>query len=244
MVGTSVRVPGLKQYRHPKTGIVHTYHRATGKRIMAEPGTPAFLAEIAALDQQIKARAEEAAKPNTLGALILSYKQTDAWKDLAPRTKRDYEKVIAFLDQLYDKPIAAFTTPQLVALRDKWRLERGRRFVNYARTVLILLMGRAVELGLMTENTARAVKQVKRDKNAVALNRPWGEHEQLAAWERTALPRYAHLRLPLAIGLYLGIREADMIRLPRNIVRDGRLSIETAKRKVWIDLPVLPELAV
>jgi len=243
MPGTVVRLQGLKQYRHPKTGILYTYHRATGKRILAEPGTAEFLAEIAALDKDIKARKEEIAKPNTLRGLILSYKETDAWKDLAPRTKSDYEKVIAFLEPLYDKPVAAFTSPQIVILRDKWRKERGRRFVNYCRTVLILLMGRAVELGLLTENTARAVKQVKRDRNAVPLNRPWGEHEQLAVWKRTSEPRYRHLRLPLAIGLYIGMREADMIRLPRNIIKDGRLSIETAKRKVWIDLPVLPELA-
>jgi integrase len=243
MAGTVVRVRGLKQYRHPKTGILYTYHRATGKRILAEPGTPEFLAAVAALDADAKADEQERLKPNTLGGLIKSYKTTDAWSDLAPRTRRDYEKVFAFLAPLYPAPVIAFTAPRLVALRDEWRKQRGRRFVNYCRTVMILLMGRAVELGLATENTARAVRQVKRDRNAAPLNRPWSAAEQHAVWERTGSTRYRHLRLPLAIGLYTGMRQADMITLPRHAIRDGRLAIETRKRKVWIDLTILPDLA-
>lgn len=243
MPGTNIRVRGLKQYRHPKTGILYTYHRATGKRILAQTGTPAFFAEIAALDTQIKTIQAEAAKPRTLAALMISYKATDAWGDLAPRTKRDYEKVFGFLKPLHAAPVEAFTTPKIVELRDKWRADRGRRFVNYCLTVLTLLMARAVELGLMSSNTAENVKRMKRDKNAVRLNRPWTEAERHAVWKRTGTDRYSHLRLPLAIGLYLGLREADMIRLPPTIVRGRQLALETAKRKVWIDLPVLPELA-
>lgn len=243
MAGTVIRVPGLKQFRHKKNGQIYTYHRATGKRILAQPGTPEFLAEIAALEKDIKAHADEAAKPQTLGALIKSYKTTEAWADLAPRTKQDYEKVIAFLAPLYSVPISSFTPPKIVALRDRWMHERGRRFVNYCRTVLILLMNRAVELGLVPNNPAKAVRKIKRDKSVAPLNRPWSEAEQLAVWNRCCNERFRHLRLPLAIGLYTGMREADMIDLPRHIAKDGRIAIETAKRRVWIDLSVLPELA-
>ena len=35
-----------------------------------------------------------------------------------------------------------------------------------------------------------------------------------------------------------------MINLPRTMGKDGRVAVETAKRKVWIDLRILPELAV
>ncbi len=243
MAGTVIRVPGLKQFRHKKNGQIYIYHRATGKRLLSQPGTPAFLAELAAIEQDVKALAEQAAKPNTLGALIKSYKTTQAWTDLAPRTKQDYEKVIAYFAPLSDAPIALFTPPHIVALRDQWLKERGRRFVNYCRTILILLMNRAVELGLLPNNPAQAVRIIKRDKSREPLNRPWTEAEQKAVWMRSGEPRYLHLRLPLAIGLFIGMREADMIHLSRNVIKDGRLAISTAKRKVWIDLPVLPELA-
>lgn len=236
-------MPGLKQYRHPKTGILYIYHRATGRRLLSEPGTPAFLAELAALNETIQQQVSEAAKPKSLGALIKSYKGTDAWTDLAPRTKRDYEKVIGFLKPLYDMPVQTLTAPRIVELRDKWRHKRGRRFVNYCLTLLTLLMDRGVELGLLNDNPADQVKRVKRDKNIAPLNRQWTEAERQAVTERTATLRYKHLALPLAIGLCLGIREGDMIHLPRTIVKGGRIAFETAKRRVWIDLEVLPELA-
>jgi integrase len=243
MTGTAIRVPGLKQFRHKKNGQIYTYHRATGKRIMAQPGTPEFLAEIAALGKDITAHDEAAARPQTLGALIKSYKTTDAWTDLAPRTKQDYEKVIAYFEPLYSAQVSSLTPPKIVELRDIWMKQRGRRFVNYCRTVLILLMNRAVELGLVPTNPAKAVRKVKRDKSLAPLNRPWSEAEQLAVWKRTGDARYRHLRLPLAVGLYTGMREADMAALHRNVARDGRISIETKKRLVRIDLAVLPELA-
>jgi hypothetical protein len=78
MAGTVIRVRGLKRYRHPKTGILYTYHRATGKRILAEAGTPAFLAEIAALDATITASKQTTLASSSLGGLIKSYKATDA----------------------------------------------------------------------------------------------------------------------------------------------------------------------
>lgn len=243
MAGTVIRVPGLKKYRHPKTGILYIYHRATGKRLRTEPGTPEFLAELSALNEEIKAQEEQRLKPNTLGGLIKSYKTTDAWTDLAQRTKRDYEKVFAFLAPLYAAPASAFTVPKIVALRDDWRTRRGRRFVNYCLTVMTLLMGRAVEIGVVTDNVAEKVSRIKPDRNAEPLNRPWSEAERHAVWDRTGTKRYGHLRLPLAIGLYLGLREGDMIRLPPTVIKEGQIVLQTAKRRVWIDLVVLSELA-
>lgn len=242
MAGTVIRVKGLN--RVWSKGKLYLYHRATGKRITAELGTPAFFAEIAALEKHANDHAAEAAKPQTLGDLIKSYKTTLSWTDLAPRTRQDYEKVIAFFAPLYNVPVASFTPPKVAQLRDAWVQERGRRFVNYCRTVLIMLMKRAVELGLVPTNPALAVEKVKRDKSRAPLNRPWTEAEQIAVWNRTGEPRYRHLRLPLAVGLYTGMREADMASLPRNIAKDGRIVIETKKRKVMINLAVLPELAV
>jgi hypothetical protein len=140
MPGTVVRVRGIKRYFEPKSGRWYCYHRATGKRIAAEFGSPEFFSCLAEFEREAKAKAEVAAKPNTLKALILSYKDTDAFQDLAPRTRSDYEKVFSFLEPLWTARIAAFRTPEIVTLRDKWRKQRGRRFVNYIRQVLSILL--------------------------------------------------------------------------------------------------------
>lgn len=125
-------------------------------------------------------------------------------------------------------------------MRDEWRKSRGRRFCNYARTVLVLLFKLAIELGLMHDNPAVNVGKVKRDRKAAPLNRPWTEHERLAVWEATGTPRWAHLRMPVALGLCAGLREGDLIRLPKSAVSGGRIKVRTAKRDVYVEIPILP----
>ena len=164
---------GLKQYRHPKTGILyppprdrHALAVRTGHaRLPGRTGCP---------------------ERHHSGPSGRAYKDTAPWTDLAKRTKSDYEKVIGFLKPLYDLPVHTLTVPRIVELLDKWRKKRGRSFVNYCLTLLTLLMIRGVELGLINENPADQVKRVKRDKNVAPLNRPWSEEERLAVRERTA----------------------------------------------------------
>jgi integrase len=242
MTGTAVRIRGLQRFRHKVTGIEYCYHRGTGKRIKAPIGTPAFLAELADIEREMRARKEQAAKPGTLKSLIISYRESDKFRDLAARTKSDYERCFAFLDPLYDQPVKAFTTPALCSLRDEWRKTRGRRFVDYTRTVLALIFARGVELGVMTVNPATLVGKVGRDRRAVPLNRPWTANERAEVWRAVNTDRWLHLRLPVALGLETGMREGDVISLSRSAIKNGLLSLKTAKRGVEIAIPVSPSL--
>lgn len=63
---------GLKKYRHPVSGTVYTYHRKSGRRILAKEGTPEFFEQIAAAETSVRPPAE--AKPGTLGVLIEAYR--------------------------------------------------------------------------------------------------------------------------------------------------------------------------
>ena len=234
MTGTVVRVKGIKRYRHPVSGIVYCYHRATGLRIDEPFGSPEFFERLAQFERDMKDRDTSANRPGTLKALILDYKRSDAFLQLAPRTKSDYEKVFAFLEPLWDAPVKTVTAPQLARLRDKWRQTRGREFVNKSRAVLSILLGRAVEFGLLTSNPVRDVKQVRRPREARVVNRAWTMEERKAALAH--LP--PHLRLPVAIGLYSGMRVSDILRMPPTVIKDGRIQVKTAKRGVWINLPI------
>ncbi len=238
MSGTVVRVKGIKRYFSKKSGRWYCYHRATGKPIEAEFGSPAFFERLAKLDRQAREQAERKGKPQTLKDLILSYKSTDNFADKAVRTRSDYEKAFAFLEPLWSTHIRSFATPEIAALRNEWRKTRGRRFVNYVRSVLSILFGHAIELGIVSANPVRDVQQIRRPRDARPLNRPWSLAERQAVLAH--LP--PHLRLPVAIGLYTGMREGDMLRLPRNIVSNGRINIITSKRLVPIDIHVLPDL--
>jgi integrase len=193
---------------------------------------------LARLEAEAKGRAEDAAKPNTLKALILLYKSSDSFAALAPRTRSDYEKVFAFVAPIWGAPLSAFTTPQIVGMREKWRKTRGRCFVNKALAVLSIVFGFGVESGLMSANPVRDVKQVRRPKDAPTVNRPWTLSERRAAMASLQ----PHLRLPFIIALYTGMREGDIIGASRKIVSEGVIRVKTAKRDVWVNIPKPPEL--
>lgn len=237
MVGTVVRVKGIKRYRSIN-GKVYCYHRATGERLDEPFGSAAFFAHLARLDRQAEDQTALASRPGTLKALILNYKETDAFLDLKPRTRSDYEKVFTFLEPLWNAPITSFTTPEIVNLRDKWRKTRGREIVNKTRAVLSILMGRAVELGIIANNPVRDVKRVRKPRNSQSINRAWTLEERRSVLEH--LP--AHLKLPVTIGLYTGMRVADILRLPPTIITGNRINVKTAKADVWVYIPIPPEL--
>ncbi len=246
MSGTSIRVKGIKRYRDPRDGKIYCYHRATGTRLKEEFGSAAFFERLAAIEggRCGASPAERAkAKAGTLRALILAYKADERFTDLAPRTQSDYEKVFGFLEPLWDAPLASFTHEEIVKLIKRWKAARGRRFVNMCITVLRLLFAFAkAELTIKT-NPMLEVQSLRKVKREVQWNRPWTEGERVAAWERTASPRWRHLRLPMALALFAGLREGDMLAMPKTAVLAGQLAHKTAKRGVWIDLTVQPELA-
>jgi integrase len=203
-----------------------------------EFGSAAFFARLAELEAEAKGIAEAVARPGTLKALILDYKLTDEFRDLSPRTRSDYEKVFSFLAPLWNASLSAFTAPKLNALRTQWRKTRGKGFVNYIRSVLSILFEHGKSLGSMATNPARDMKKLKRSRNAPAMNRPWSLAERQAALSH--LP--PHLRLPVAIGLYTGMRQGDILRLPRKVIAGNCIHITTSKRLVPISIDVLTDL--
>ena len=68
----------------------------------------------------------------------------------------------------------------------------------------------------------------------------WSEDE-IARYE-AHYPVGSKARLALAIGLYTALRRGDAVRLGRQHIRDGVMSIRLDKTRVQVTLPVLPEL--
>ena len=238
MAGTVVRVRGLKRYQHAKTGAWYCYHRASGKRIVSDFGTPGFFEELAAIEAALRVEKERAAKFGTLGALLKDYKATDSYLDLSARTKADYEKVFTFLEPLWHTPVPYFTALRIVELRNEWRKECGRRFVNDIRSVLSLLMSHAVGLGLIAQNPLRDIKSIRKANDAPIRNRPWSLQERCNVIERAP----AHLKLPIILAMFYGFRQGDVLRLPRWSVVPAEITLTTRKRRVPVSLLLFPEI--
>lgn len=236
MTGSVVRIKGLQRFRDRKTGLLYCYHRATGKRLRAELGTPEFFAELAAAEAGYQQQRKRSAMPGTLGELIHVYTQHKRYTSLAQRTRKDYHKLLADLSGIYDMPLAAIDKPFLARLRDDQAEHRSWHYANYLIAVLSAVFKLGEEYGAMPQNPALRLAKVKRPKDRPDANRPWTEAERDAILE--AAP--PHLRLPIAIGILTGLRIGDIVTVPKTAFNNGWY--ETRKRGVEICLPLTPEL--
>ena len=234
---TVVRLRGIKSYRHPKTGRLYTYHRATNTRIKAELGTPEFLAELAAIETKAAGPKKPAA--GTLALVIQAYRESPAWANLSHPTRVSYDRGFAVLEPIGAMPLTKLDRPFIVGLQEKVFAKRGRWMANYVVAVLSILSEYGMDRGWMKANPADGVKRIKRDRAKAPPNRPWTREETGAVMD--ALPPY--LRVPVALAMYGGFRKTDVLKVTKAAVREGLIEVATSKRGVVVRVPIHPDLA-
>jgi integrase len=230
----TVRVKGVKRYR--AKGRWYLYHRKTGTRFKAEFGTGEFFAELAALDSKVK---QQQALPGTLGLLFACYRSSPRFTDLAPSTQHGYMRMMNLLQPLRDMPLTELTPQFIAALRDRIAAQHGRRQANYVMAVISVASEHGREHGAINENPVKGIKRMRRARDTPTANRPWlGEEcrEILAG-----VP--AHLRVPIALGMFTGLRKGDVLALLKSSFRDGRLWRRTSKTGQLVSIPIHPDLA-
>ena len=233
-----MKVKGVKRYK--RKGEWYCYHRASGKRLKAAFGSPAFFAELAQADKDWKDHGGQPAKPGTLGKAIASYRASPAFTDLAPRSKADYLKVLDYLAPLSDKPLVEFTPGFIAKLRDKTYRKRKRRFANYVLSVLGAVFKHAKEYDLADSNPTLDISRIKRPKNMPKANRAWTLQERRIVLEKAP----AYLKVAIGLGMLAGLREGDIVKLPKNVRKpDGWLVHQTSKAGTIMQWPIIPELA-
>jgi hypothetical protein len=115
---TVVRVKGFKIFKD-RHGRWRCYHRKTGTPIdlgKAPIGSPEFFAECQRLSALM---ATATPKPGTLGMLITAYRDHPAFRDLAPRTRSDYQGVFDYLKPIADTLLVKFDRPLVVRIRTR-----------------------------------------------------------------------------------------------------------------------------
>ena len=231
MTGTAMRVKGIKRYRHPKTGLIYTYHRKTGKRIEAEFGTAEFMAELAAIERGMAAPKP---KPGTIGTLLDRYRESAPYRALRPRVRIGYDDAILYLQPIRDMPLQEVTPGFLAQLRDKCQSHRSWHFANDVRKVLSVAYSVGCEAGIVDRNPVKETRRAKRPKDAPRRNRPWTYEERVVVM-RCAPP---HLKLPIALAMYMGWREGDVLSLPKTARRGMWFSLVTRKTGEHAEMPI------
>jgi integrase len=109
---------------------------------------------------------------------------------------------------------------------------------NGLRNVLRVLMKHAVETGLRPDDPTRDVRAIRVKSDGF---HSWTDPE-IAQFEAKHLVG-SKPRLALALLLYSGQRRSDVVRMGRQHIRDGALTVRQVKTGAELVIPVHPELA-
>lgn len=184
-------------------GHVYYYHRATGDRIEAPPGTPAFTAKVRALN----AGGQVPRPVGTWSELAADYLASPEFAKLGDRTKLDYEKVLVYLASLGEMPLLQFTPAACLKIRDKAFADHKRRFANYVVQVLSVVFAWGRPRDFLQHNPASGLK-IETPSDAVEANRSWTDDEQKVVISEAR----GSLKLAIALGMFASMRGGDIVR--------------------------------
>ena len=213
------------------SGAVATFRYAWrgGPRILAEPGTPAFVAEYAD-----RVRERRTAGGDTLATLIAEYRQTSEYKNRSAATRRDYARYLKLIeDKFGTMPIDALADRRIRGDFKVWRdsMSATPRAADLAWSVLARVLSVAKDRGRIGVNPCERGGRLYRAARQDAIWTPYMIERAL-----TAFP--AHLRVVFLIALYTGQRQGDVLRLPWSAYDGARIRLRQGKTGRRVSIPV------
>lgn len=218
-----ISVKGVYEKRKPladgRTAVYH-YHRKSGARVMAAPGTVAFLQEVERLNG---GRASVVAVPNSVKDLFRLYRASGHFKDLADRTRSEY---IRALDQI-EPMIGGFQVKDVrrkhaMMIRDKLAADRPA-WANAVVRVLSAALTFAKDLEWIESSPCQKMGFPKGGEGQIPLS------EAEIARFRDAEPYGTRARLGFEIMLGSACRIDDGTHVETDALRGDVVSIVSGK---------------
>lgn len=220
-------------------GTPRWYLRKPGTPSVALPGLPWSPEFMAAYEEALKGDpAPKAAKagPGTIDALVASYYQTADFAGLRASTKKTYRGIIErFRAEHGDKRVAKMEAAHVRKIIGA-KSDTPTAANNLLR-MMHLLMRHAVELGWRRDDPTEGVRKLRVRSEGF---KTWEEHHIAQFLETHEAGSRAALALTLL--LYTGQRRSDVVRMGRQHVRDGVLTITQQKTGTTVHVPVLRPL--
>jgi hypothetical protein len=199
------------------------------------PGSPVYM-------QTLSAALGEANKVKTkFRQLILDWQKSGEWRDLAPRTKKDYERWVREIDlEFGDGPIDLFDDPAIRPLALEWRDKWSGRQSDYAWTVLKALVSWGYDRGKLKHHHLRGGKlRYKAERQELI----WTTDEATKT-EAKASPE---LRDAIILMRTTGLGPKDVCTLTTDMVqatpRGRRIFRRRSKTNQLVGAPLVPEAA-
>src|SRR5215831_4071604 len=185
---------------------IYWYAWRGGPRLVGEHGSPEFIASYnAAIATKV------AAPEGGLLSLLNGYQTSQDFLGLRERTRADYIKQIAKIEQKFgDAPLKALSDPRTRGVFLDWRDElalSSKRQADYAWQVLARVLSWAKDRGKITINPCERGGRVY---HGTRVDFVWSVEDEAAFLEHAP----TQLHLPLLLGLWTGQRQGDLLRLP------------------------------
>ncbi|MBB4120205.1 tyrosine-type recombinase/integrase [Martelella radicis] len=224
--------------RHGKT---RWYFRKPGLKRTPLPGlpwTPEFMkAYEAAATGEPAEIAQGKTTPGTVSALVVSFYRSSDFTALSDSTKATYRGIIErFRVEHGDKRVAHLQRKHVQRIVSE-RAATPAAANNMLRMIHVL-MRHAVDIGWRNDDPTSGVRKVRR--NSVGFL-TW-EEEHIATFIKKH-PHGTRAHLALSLLLFTGQRRSDVVRMGRQHIKDGWLSITQQKTGQLVTIPVHDQLA-
>jgi integrase len=222
-----------------KTGTVFHYFRKRGYprvRLPGIPGSREFIAAYqTALDRPQTTIGATRTKAGTVNAAIIGYyDSTMFFGSLAPSTQAIRRQILErFRVDYGDKPIALLPKKFIVLTTGKLKPSVA---INWL-TAIRHLMQYAVTANLCEADPTHGVK-IKTPKSEGIYT---GSEQDISAFE-AAHAVGTKARLAFALGLYTAQRRGDVLRMGRQHIRDGMITVKQQKTGTELRIPMHHDL--
>jgi integrase len=201
------------------------YHRATGRRLQGEPGSPEFIADLAAAEKHMRDRLA-----GTFNNLVRMFTlSTEFDSALAPSTKIEYRRMLTKAEAEFgDMPIAALEDPQvrrdLMDWREKVARASGDREADNRLSAVSAMLTWAIDRGHITVNHLRGFKRLYHADRSEIIWLP----AHVAAF-MAAAP--IELQRAMILALHSGQRQGDLLRLAWSAYDGKTLTLRQGKSR-------------
>ena len=240
------RPPRYVQGFVDRHGRARFYLRRAGFKVVALPGlpwSPEFMAAYADAMARGQPFGSERLKAGSMHALAVSYFNSPSYSAMQAITRQQYRNMIEAFCRKQDKEGRPFGDKRAATLQREHvvRLMKARAdrpdSANGLRKVLRAVMKHAVEIGMRFDDPTRDIKAIRVKSDGY---HSWTE-EEIAQFE-VRHPIGTTARLAFALLLFTGQRRSDVIKMGRQHIRDGVLTVKQQKTGVTLAIPVHADL--
>jgi integrase len=222
----------IDQHGRPR----HYFRRAGFKKVPLPglPWSPEFMAAYeAALAGQAPPVGVRRTIPGTMRALAVSYYASPDFTTMRSSTQSAYRSIIdRFCREHGDKRVTLLQREHVIKLMAT-RTDKGPTAANSLRKVLKVMMRHAIEIGMRADDPTRDVRAHRVVSDG---HHSWTEAEIELFEDKHPIGSKA--RLALALLLYSGQRRGDVVRMGRQHIKHGMLSVAQEKTCAALEIPV------